>query len=109
MDRVLTGTDAVDQALHEAYDPLILDVMMPGLDGWEVIRRLRAAGQAVPALFLTARDGLDDWFKGLECWNCSCGGTERRCPNPCVFPGLGHDLALNFTALIHSYPVYGSV
>lgn len=66
VDRVVTGTDAIDQALNEAYDLLILDVMMPGLDGWEVIRRLRAAGQAVPVLFLTARDGVDDRVKGLE-------------------------------------------
>lgn len=66
VDRVVTGTDALDQALHEAYDLLILDVMMPGLDGWEVIRRLRAAGEAVPVLFLTARDGVDDRVKGLE-------------------------------------------
>ena len=66
VDRVVTGTDAVDQALNEAYDLLILDVMMPGLDGWEVIRRLRTAGQSVPVLFLTARDGVDDRVKGLE-------------------------------------------
>lgn len=66
VDRVVTGTDAVDQALNETYDLLILDVMMPGLDGWEVIRRLRTAGQSVPVLFLTARDGVDDRVKGLE-------------------------------------------
>lgn len=66
VDRVVTGTDAVDQALNEAYDLLILDVMMPGLDGWDVIKRVRAAGQPVPVLFLTARDGIDDRVKGLE-------------------------------------------
>lgn len=66
VDRVVTGTDAVNQALNEAYDLLILDVMMPGLDGWEVIRRLRTAGHSVPVLFLTARDGVDDRVKGLE-------------------------------------------
>ncbi|MEO4046526.1 heavy metal response regulator transcription factor [Pseudomonas sp. CAU 1711] len=66
VDRVMSGTDAVQQALSEAYDLLILDVMMPGLDGWEVLRRLRAAGQEVPVLFLTARDGVEDRVKGLE-------------------------------------------
>lgn len=66
VDRVVTGTDAVYQAMHEAYDLLILDVMMPGIDGWEVIRRIRAAGQSLPVLFLTARDGVDDRVKGLE-------------------------------------------
>jgi two-component system copper resistance phosphate regulon response regulator CusR len=40
--------------------------MMPGLDGWEVLRKIRAAGKDVPVLFLTARDGVDDRVKGLE-------------------------------------------
>jgi len=62
----MTGTDALQQAQSEAYDLLILDVMMPGLDGWDVLRKIRAAGQDVPVLFLTARDGVDDRVKGLE-------------------------------------------
>jgi two-component system copper resistance phosphate regulon response regulator CusR len=66
VDRVVTGTEALHQALSETYDLLILDVMMPGIDGWEVIRSIRAAGRAVPVLFLTARDGVDDRVKGLE-------------------------------------------
>lgn len=66
VDRVVTGADALDQVQTEAYDLLILDVMMPGLDGWEVVRRLRIAGLSVPVLFLTARDGVDDRVKGLE-------------------------------------------
>ncbi|PTC00778.1 DNA-binding response regulator, partial [Thalassospira xiamenensis] len=53
VDRVMTGTDALQQAQSEAYDLLILDVMMPGLDGWEVLRKIRAAGKDVPVLFLT--------------------------------------------------------
>ncbi|UZM12590.1 heavy metal response regulator transcription factor [Pseudomonas kielensis] len=66
VDRVVTGTEALHHALNEAYDLLILDVMMPGLDGWEVIRSVRTAGSSVPVLFLTARDGVDDRVKGLE-------------------------------------------
>lgn len=66
VDRVVTGAEALHQALNEAYDLLILDVMMPGLDGWEVIRSVRTAGSSVPVLFLTARDGVDDRVKGLE-------------------------------------------
>ncbi|MHC8365102.1 heavy metal response regulator transcription factor [Pseudomonas sp. ZT5P21] len=66
VDRVVTGTEALRQAQNEAYDLLILDVMMPGLDGWEVIRSVRTAGSSVPVLFLTARDGVDDRVKGLE-------------------------------------------
>ena len=66
VDRVVTGTQALHQALSETYDLLILDVMMPGIDGWDVVRSVRAAGRVVPVLFLTARDGVDDRVKGLE-------------------------------------------
>ncbi len=66
VDRVLTGTEALHQALNESYDLLILDVMMPGIDGWDVIQSVRAAGSLVPVLFLTARDGVDDRVRGLE-------------------------------------------
>ncbi|HTN29968.1 MAG TPA: heavy metal response regulator transcription factor [Pseudomonas sp.] len=66
VDRVTSGTEAVQQVLSEPYDLLILDVMLPGLDGWEVLRRVRAAGQDMPVLFLTARDRVEDRVKGLE-------------------------------------------
>jgi len=66
VDRVTSGADAVQQVLSESYDLLILDVMLPGLDGWEVLRRVRAAGQDMPVLFLTARDRVEDRVKGLE-------------------------------------------
>lgn len=52
--------------MSEAYDLLILDVMMPGLDGWEVLQKVRASGKDVPVLFLTARDRVEDRVKGLE-------------------------------------------
>jgi len=66
VDRVTTGTDALQHALSMPYDLLILDVMMPGLDGWEVLRLVRASGREVPVLFLTARDRVEDRVKGLE-------------------------------------------
>jgi len=66
VDLVTNGIDAVQQAHDEEYDLLILDVMMPGLDGWQVLERARAAGSETPALFLTARDQVEDRVKGLE-------------------------------------------
>jgi two-component system copper resistance phosphate regulon response regulator CusR len=59
-----------DGGLHQArdgdYDLVILDVMLPGRDGWSVIAGLRQAGKQTPALFLTARDAVEDRVKGLE-------------------------------------------
>ena len=61
-----TGTDGLHLALTESYDLVILDVMLPGVDGWEVLRSVRAAGSDTPVLFLTARDDVDDRVRGLE-------------------------------------------
>tara|TARA_R110000850_G_scaffold216528_2_gene342033 strand:+ start:1147 stop:1830 length:684 start_codon:yes stop_codon:yes gene_type:complete len=66
VDLVTNGIDAVQQAFDDEYDLLILDVMMPGLDGWEVLEKVRAVGKETPALFLTARDQVEDRVKGLE-------------------------------------------
>jgi two-component system copper resistance phosphate regulon response regulator CusR len=66
VDLLSTGSEALEQALRETYDLLILDVMLPGLDGWEVLRQLRSAGKQLPVLFLTARDRVEDRVKGLE-------------------------------------------
>lgn len=48
------------------YELIILDVMLPRLDGWSIVRKLREAGSHVPVLFLTARDGVEDRVKGLD-------------------------------------------
>ena len=66
VDLARDGFDGLHLALTEAYDLAILDVMLPGLDGWGILRRLRAAGGEVPVLFLTARDEVDDRVRGLE-------------------------------------------
>jgi len=65
-DVARTGTDGLHLALTEHYDVIVLDVMLPGLDGWEILRTVRAAGKDTPILFLTARDQVDDRVKGLE-------------------------------------------
>lgn len=66
VDVATTGTDAVWHASEFAYDAVLLDVMLPGLDGVEVCRRLRAAGRWMPVLMLTARDEVADRVRGLD-------------------------------------------
>ena len=66
VDLVRDGRDGLHEALVGEYDLAILDVMLPGLDGWAVLRAIRAAGKSWPVLFLTARDQVDDRVRGLE-------------------------------------------
>jgi two-component system, OmpR family, response regulator MprA len=61
-----SGDDALQRSLERAPDLIVLDIMLPGMDGLEVVRRLRAAGDNVPVLLLTARDSVSDRVKGLE-------------------------------------------
>ena len=65
-DLARTGIDGAHLALHDDYDLVVLDVMLPGIDGWQVLHRIRLAGKTMPVLFLTARDQVDDRVKGLE-------------------------------------------
>jgi two-component system response regulator MprA len=60
------GQEGLRQMLEEDPDLLILDVMMPHMDGWEVCRRVREAGSGVPILMLTAKDEVADKVKGLD-------------------------------------------
>ena len=66
VDLVRDGTDGMHQALVEDYDLAVLDVMLPGLDGWQVLQGIRRSGKDLPVLFLTARDHVDERVKGLE-------------------------------------------
>src|SRR5579884_45036 len=67
---IVDATDKSDEGLHLArtgdYDLVILDVMLPGRDGWSVIAEIRRSGKQTPVLFLTARDSVQDRVKGLE-------------------------------------------
>ncbi|AIA49606.1 DNA-binding response regulator [Serratia marcescens] len=65
VDLARTGTDGLFRALEQDYDAIVLDVMLPGLDGWQIIEVLRKKSD-VPILFLTARDGVQDRIHGLE-------------------------------------------
>ena len=60
------GEEALHLALTSEYDLLILDVMLPGRDGWAVLAELRKQGRQTPVLFLTARDSVHDRVKGLH-------------------------------------------
>jgi two-component system copper resistance phosphate regulon response regulator CusR len=65
-DLARTGTDGLHLARTGEYDLIVLDVMLPGIDGWGVLQALREDGRQLPVLFLTARDDVADRVRGLE-------------------------------------------
>jgi two-component system OmpR family response regulator len=65
-DAVASGEDALWRAQAHDYDAIVLDVMLPGLNGFETCRRLRAEGVWAPVLMLTARDSVNDRVAGLD-------------------------------------------
>lgn len=67
VDVEATGAGGLDAARHGDYDAMILDVMLPGLSGYEVVRRLRAEERWLPVLMLSAKDGEYDQADGLDC------------------------------------------
>ncbi|MBK7664872.1 MAG: heavy metal response regulator transcription factor [Sterolibacteriaceae bacterium] len=66
VDIARDGMDGLHLAVTGDYDLLVLDVMLPGLNGWQVLETLRRGGREMPVLFLTARDHVEDRVKGLE-------------------------------------------
>ena len=81
-DVVVTGDDALWMAAATDYDAIVLDVMLPGIDGFETCRRLRASGIWAPVLMLTARDAVEDWVAGLD------GGADDYLTKPFSFGEL---------------------
>jgi two-component system copper resistance phosphate regulon response regulator CusR len=65
VDVATNGVDGLHLALEENYDLVVLDVMLPALDGWAVVKRIREK-KNIPVLFLTARDHVEDRVRGLE-------------------------------------------
>jgi two-component system OmpR family response regulator len=65
-DVARTGEDAIGMAQATPYDAIVLDVMLPGVDGFDVCRELRSGGVWAPILMLTARDGVEDRVAGLD-------------------------------------------
>lgn len=76
VDAVYSGTDAYEYARAEKYDGIILDIMMPGMSGLEVLRRLRAEGNNTPVMLLTAKGETDDRIKGFDT------GADDYLPKP---------------------------
>jgi two-component system copper resistance phosphate regulon response regulator CusR len=66
VDLVRDGLDGQHLALTDDYDLIVLDVMLPRRDGWQVLREIRQAGKQMPVLFLTAKDHIEDRVKGLD-------------------------------------------
>ncbi len=66
VDSCYDGQAAIDILSYTEYDAIILDIMMPGADGYAVLQALRATGKTTPVLFLTAKDSITDRVKGLD-------------------------------------------
>ena len=82
VDAVEDGSAALYQSSLNAYDAMVLDVMIPRVDGFEVCHRLRAAGSSMPILMLTAKDAVDDRIAGLD------AGADDYLLKPFAFPEL---------------------
>ena len=82
VDAVSNGTDALNYAESNEYDGLIFDIMMPGLDGVEILKRLRGNGVSTPALFLTAKTEIYQRVEGLD------AGADDYLPKPFSTPEL---------------------
>lgn len=76
VDGVDNGNDAFDFAFSGEYDALVLDIMMPGIDGVTLLKRLREKGVTTPALFLTARTEIEQRIEGLD------AGADDYLPKP---------------------------
>lgn len=76
LDAAYTGPDGLDCALSDIYDAIVLDVMLPGMDGFAVLRALRQQGVSTPVLMLTARGGVQDRVQGLNL------GADYYLPKP---------------------------
>ncbi len=82
VDEAADGDEALAAALASDYDAIVLDLMLPGRDGFEVLRELRAGGCGAPILILTARDAVEDRVRGLD------GGADDYLVKPFAFAEL---------------------
>ena len=82
VDRAREGRSGLEMALRGGYSLIVLDLLLPGRDGWSVCSELRARGVAIPILMLTARGAIEDRVRGLET------GADDYLPKPFAFPEL---------------------
>ena len=82
VDVAYDGEEGLDYAYVAAYDVLVLDILLPKLDGLDVLRALRARGVKTPVLLLTAKDTVDDRVRGLD------SGADDYLVKPFAFPEL---------------------
>jgi two-component system OmpR family response regulator len=94
-DVAIKGEDALWMADATNYEAVVLDVMLPGIDGFETVRRLRAKGQWTPVLMLTARGSLEDRVAGLD------GGADDYLTKPFEL----EELTARLRALVRREPV----
>lgn len=76
VDAAYTGPDGLDNAQSGIYDAVVLDVMLPGKDGFSILKELRESGVTTPVMMLTARGDLEDRLRGLN------GGADYYLPKP---------------------------
>ena len=86
-DLARNGLDGYHLASTQTYDLILLDVMLPDVDGWKIVSSLRGAGNATPVLFLTAKGSVEDRVKGLEL------GADDYLVNPFPFPNCWPECA----------------
>jgi DNA-binding response OmpR family regulator len=97
VDVAADGRAALDRALMYESDLIVLDVMLPEIDGLEVCRRIRKRGRAVPIIMLTARTGIEERVEGLD------AGADDYLPKPFHFS----ELVARIRALLRRGPVLG--
>ena len=76
VDTAVDGKSGLDMAQNDNYSLLILDIMLPGVDGWNIVDELRSDGSRVPIMMVTARDMVEDRVKGLDL------GADDYLPKP---------------------------